>query len=112
MSRDLLHGDASFDWTMWHAAASEVCASGELRGLHRQILAEQGREDDYDATDADCDAQVYALALSSLGWCLRDAGALEASFTLGMDPVRWMPNCEGDPAPPWAEWFGQDAESG
>jgi hypothetical protein len=41
------------------------------------------------------------VQLITLGHNLAVAGALEASFNLGMDPVRWMPNLLGDPAPTW-----------
>lgn len=76
MSRSIHAGDQSFDWTIWFASARDLCFSGQLIGRHRQIFAEMPESftEPYDWTDANCDAEPYAIALSSLGWCLRDAG--------------------------------------
>jgi hypothetical protein len=83
-ARELLHGDASFDWTIWWLAARDLCHEGRLRGRHREIVEQQGLGD-YDWCDAGCDAERYAMALSSLGWCLHDAGALAAAYRMGED---------------------------
>ena len=76
--RDVIGGDASFDWTIWYLSARDLCMSGELHGQHRRIIIDLMPGQGYDWLDASCDAEKYALGLSRLGWCLRDAGMAAA----------------------------------
>lgn len=93
--RDVIGGDASFDWTIWYLAARDLCHDGKLVGLHRQIMREGDREAEYDWTDASCDGKDYALALSRLGWCLRDAGYAAACEMRGRRAGYWKGQAAG-----------------